>query len=436
MDAKEAIEKGFADLEVQRKKDREERETAEKKTGEELAALHAKQKSTDEWVSKVEAQVNTARTHGPGDGLLAAIPDQLRKHIEYAERAGVAEPVKKVALGAWWQAAIMSKAAVMRGESAERWIKQREAIEKGWGYDPALAISARGAQGEVIGGGANIIATPVEAELYRLIRDNTVIRPLATRIVMTSLTHQLPTENANITAYLVAEAATITDSVATTGFSQIALTAKKFAGLATVSNELLEDNIIGLQEYVFTAIAESIGIIEDQGAADGTNFTGIGVATSVNSFSATGNTSGGDVPTYPNMVKLIFLAIQKTSRQNAYFIMHPTAFRAVAGITDTNGQPVLQFNNVPNAIQERVLGYPVAISSALTLANAIKTSSTSIYFGPPTKIIFGDLTGMEFMLDPYGRMTTYETRIRVVKRTGIVVPVGTYFSIMRGVINA
>src|SRR5262249_54278764 len=143
----------------------------------------------------------------------------------------------------------------------------------------------KGAQGEVAGGGANIIALPVEAEFRRLIRDNTIVRPFATVIPMTALTHQLPIENANVTCYIVPEATVITDSFATTGFAQIALPARVFAGLATIANQLIQDNIIGLNDYVFTALGEGIGILEDQAALDGStgNFTGIATAASVNS---------------------------------------------------------------------------------------------------------------------------------------------------------
>jgi HK97 family phage major capsid protein len=113
--------------------------------------------------------------------------------------------------------------------------------------------------------------------------------------------------------------------------------------------------------------------------------------------------------------------------------MRPNVFRQVVGIVDTNGSPVFQWANVPNAIPERILGYPVVSDSALSKTSAIKSGSYSMYFGPPAKIVFGDLAGIEFALDPYSLFTTYGTRLRVISRVGVTVPVGAFFAIARGV---
>lgn len=450
MEVKEVIDKGFADLEVQRKKDREEIEQKHavelKKRDDEIAAVKKefadKQVAEDKWKAEIQAQVNTVKPNDRGLEMKNAIPENLRKHISFAEAEGrkPEKAVEVVAYGAWFQGAIMTMLDAMKGKSIERWVKQREAIEKGWNYDArAYEAVCKAAIGEVAGGGANIIALPVEAELRRLIRDNTLIRPLATVINMTSLAHQLPVENANLTGFVIAEAGLVSDAYGnnTTGFAQVALTARKFGALVSVQNELLADNIIGLQDYLFTAMAEAVGILEDraaiEGSAGGVNFTGIDVVTGVNSFTVAGTTSGGDVPTYPDLVKAVYLATQRATRMGAYFIMAPNVFRQVVGITDTNGQPVFQYANVPNAIPERILGYPVVIDSALSKTNAIKSGSLSLYFGPLGKIVFGDLAGMEFALDPYGLFTTYGTRLRLIKRTAITIPVGTFFSIARGV---
>ena len=429
----EQIDKGFEGIRAVLAAQKAAQEADIKALKDAAATQGQKLESTTEWITRVEAQVNTARSHGPGDTLKNAIPDRFRKHIDIAERMGFKDPADRVAKGLWWHLQYMAVKAQtgMTPKPASEYRKESDAIEKGWGFDPVL----KDAIGEVAGGGANVIATPVEADLNRLIRDNTVVRPLATHIVMTSLTHQLPLENANVTAYIVAEGVTITDSIASTAFSQIALTAKQFAGLATLENALLEDNIIGIYDYLFTSIAEHIGILEDQGALDGTNFTGIRTAASVNSLVTAGVTSGGNLA-YPDLVGVVYKALQRTTRKGGYFFMHPTALKNVVGLVDTNGLPIFQYGNVPNAVPPRILGYPVEDTSAISLAQTTKTTSTNIYFGPPSKIVFGDRVGMDFMIDPYSLMNAIRTRIRVTKRTAITVPVGTYFTILKGVTNA
>jgi len=244
--------------------------------------------------------------YGSGSNVRAALGERYKRDLDAADRLGYADPVGVVARGAWLQATIL--AGLYPARAAE-YGKVRDDLERAWNFDARVV---KAAMGEVAGGGANIIATPVESELNRLIRDNTVVRPLARKIQMTSLTHQLPQENVNLQSFIMAETGLVSDAYGnnTTGFSQIALTARKFGALATVSSELLEDNIVALQDYLFTAIAEDMGILEDraaiEGLAAGVNFTGVANA-ATNTFTVTGNTSGGDAPSYGDLVKAIYL---------------------------------------------------------------------------------------------------------------------------------
>jgi HK97 family phage major capsid protein len=399
-------------------------------------ALADKIVSQEKWISSVEAQANTARFGGPGgqasDRLLQGIPQEHRKHVEIAERCGYPDPIKHAAKGLWWHFQYMARMTNFKpmGKSAAEYYKMADDLERAWGFDPVM----KGAISETTGGGGSIIATPVEAELWRVIRDATIVRPLAAKILMTSLTHQIPVENANVSASIIAEAATISDSMPSTSFAQQALTAKKYCGLATVSNETLQDNIIGLNEYVFTAIGEAIGILEDQAALDGTNATGIAAASGVNSATVSGTaTSGGNIPTFADWVNLIYLGLQATTRKNGAFFCHPMVTKNAISLVDTTGQPILKFADALNPWQGRIVGYPVYEVSSLSTAQTTMTSSTNAYFGPPAKILYGDIAGMTFDLDPYGLFTTAQTRIRVMKRTGILVPRGAYFSILKGV---
>lgn len=431
-DLETQVAEGFKALQEQQEK---EFERIRKSVSEEVAV---KLEPTEKWLSRVEAQVNTARTHGPGrDGLLAAIPQEYRRHIDIAERQGYKDPTDVTAKSLWWHfqyMAAMSNRQRM-AHSAGDYIKMSDDLERGWGFDPVL----KAALGEVVGSGASIIATPVEAELMRLIADNTVVRPLATKIVMTALTHQIPVENSNVTAYIVPETTVISDAMPVTTFAQRALTAKVFAGLATVSNQLLQDNIIGLQQYLFAAIAERIGILEDQGALDGgtpavQNFSGIAVAPGVNSMAVNGTgVSGGSAPTYNELLQAVYTGAQAATRQGAGFFMLPAAFKNIAGLVDTTGQPIFSFGVVPNNIPVMLGGYPVYLVSSLSSAWSAATTSTNIYYGPPSKILFGDISGMQFDIDPYSLMDKVQTRVRVLKRTGITVPVGAFFTIMKQV---
>jgi HK97 family phage major capsid protein len=402
---------------------------------------------TQKWISGVEAKVHTARTHGncSGDGLVPSIPTEYRKHVEIARRSGHKDPVDKTAKGLWWFFHFKANEALHghNGKSPQEWIKMAEDIERGWGHDPALKYAIqKAALGEAAAGGGSIIATPVEAEILRLISDNSILRPLVTKIVMTSLTHQIPVENSNVIAYImVTDGTVITDSIPATNFASKPLTAKGFVGLATVSNQLIQDNIVGLNDYILTAVAERIGILEDIHALEGgypttTNFSGIFLAAGVNSFTlGTTTVTGGNYPTYQELMQLVYTGQQQATRRGAGFFMLPSVFRGVVSSVDTTGQPIFSFMNVPGAIPSFIGGYPVYLVSSLNTGwtqGSNGSSSSNIYYGPPSKIIFGDLTGMSFDLDPYGLFDKVQTRMRVYKRTAIQVPVGGYFTFARG----
>ena len=192
-----------------------------------------------------------------------------------------------------------------------------------------------------------------------------------------------------------------------------------------------------------TAIAERVGILEDIHALEGgwpttQNCSGVAVAPGVNAFTVGGTSASyGNYPTYLELTKMIYTGQQAATRRGAGFFMLPQVFRGIVGSTDTTGQPIFSFANVPNAIPQFVGGYPVYLVSSLSTqwaSGSNGSSSSSIYYGPPSKIIFGDLTGMSFDIDPYGLFTSVQSRLRVYTRTGIIVPVGSYFTFARGAI--
>lgn len=432
-----AVEEGLAtiqagvDTSAKRLKAQEE-EFAKLKEAHEKQGLELK--STQQHLQEVEAKVNSERKRGIQDSVIASIPDEYRVIIDREERRGTKDPALKAAHSLWFHFNHMAKVTGLGLAPSKftpaQYLEFSDKLERGMGYDPVL----KAALGEDTAGlGGNIIATPVEASLMRLIVDNGILRPLVTKIVMTAKTHQLPTEGGGLTAYIVPEVGTITDSqTATTQFLQTALTAKKFAGIATVSNELLQDNIVGLSDYLFTAIAERIARLEDSEGFDGSSFTGLSTVAGINSIT---NTTVGGAPSYTDLVRLVFAATEQATRVNASFAAHPKAWLNVVGLVDSSGAPIFQFANVPNAAPNRLLGYPVELSSVINTNRTVgSTGGTSnIYYGPMSKIIFGDLTGMAFDTDPYGLFTTAQTRVRVIKRTGIAIPVGTFFSYLKGV---
>ncbi|HEV8198760.1 MAG TPA: phage major capsid protein [Candidatus Polarisedimenticolia bacterium] len=407
---------------------------------------------TKRWIGEVEAKQNSARFGrlSPGDNALNGIPaeEPIRKQVEIAARMGISDPVKVVGNGYWWKCQIAAKMAARNptGTPPSDWIERADRWEKANGFDPEekfrhYAIQ-KAAVGEGAGGGGSVIALPVEAELRRQIRDSAVFNKLATHVLMESLTHQVPIENANVTALIVAEGAIITDSMPTTSFTSGALTAKKYAGLATLSSEVLSDNVINLQQTIFSQIAEAIGIVEDQNIFNSANsVTGLSsvvgrFTTNVSGFAAAGNNQGS-VPIWFDMVTAMFKGLQRSSRANGRWFMHPGVYKNLLTNVDTTTQPIIAFSNnaqtpTDGRIPFSITGFPVELSAVISTQDSVYTTSSSIYFLDPQRVLYGDLIGMRFDIDPYGLFSTDQVRIRVLQRLGILVPVGGYVSHLQG----
>ena len=395
---------------------------------------------TDKWVGEVEAKAarRAAVGYDGRNSLLESIQPADRKHVALAEAFGYKNPVQHAAKALWLQKTLLQNCQDIPQKRRLDMLTEARLLERGFGED--LTIHA--AQGETTTGtGVETILTPVEAEVLRLILDNSYVRRLARVMPMVSKTHQVPSLDTDVIAYFAAEAATITDSMSATNWSQKALTAKKLSGLATLSNELLQDNIIGLPAFLFEAIAEQIGRLEDTEAIEGTgtNWTGVNAATGVNTIDATTN---GDAVAYKSkIIRAIFKAQDVDSRQNAAWFMAPEAAIECFGLTDTNGMPIFQAPNamtittMPQGAQGTLMGYPVFVHSGIKAdrTKGTGTSLTNIYFGNWKKALIGDLLGLTFFTDPYSLSSSDSVKVRVTKRTGFVVGVPKAFTVIKDI---
>lgn len=394
---------------------------------------------TDKWCTEIEAKA-AARAQRGYDGrnsLLESIQVHDRKHVQLAEAFGYEDPIKHAAVALWLHKNIMQNAMDVPARHRQQMLNEARLLERGFGEE----LVSHAAQGETTTAtGVELILTPVEAEILRLIKDNSYIRQVARVMPMVSKTHQIPSLDTDVIAYFAAEAGTITDSMSATNWSQKALTAKKLAGLATISNELLQDNIVGLPEFLFGAVAEQIGKLEDTEAIEGTgtNWTGVNAATGVKTIAATTN---GDKVTLTKLIGAIFTAAEVDSRQNAAYFMAPAAAIQVYGLTDTNGQPIFTLPigstqaQLPQGARGALFNYPVFVHSGIKAdrTKGTGTSLTNIYFGNWKKLIIGDLLGLSFFTDPYSLSSTDSVKVRVTKRTGCVVGVPAAFTVVKDI---
>jgi HK97 family phage major capsid protein len=419
-------------------------------TGDQLKdAVLAGFRTLEEWQADTERRFAGARTslHG-GDNLKSAIPPYARGQLAQAEqivkaqqsraeREGRHAPfggdvVLKAAVGAWFRGHLTKLA---RPGEFHSLAAEHAKLESALGFGPV----ERAAMSEISSGvGGALVPTIVESEILRLTVDNSVLRRAGVRQVpMTTKTHAYPTRASAFSAAIIAEEGSITDSAPATPFSQSSLTAKKLACYATVSGELMQDNVVLLADYLAQEFGEQIGRLEDtqalEGDGTGNNFTGVIAAANVNSVVSGTN---GEVLYWNKLTDVPWAATEMASRQGGAWFLGPKLMKvlvksradAVSG-ADNAGLPIFVSPSmgIGQPAPQTLLGFPYVVHSGLRtdITRGTGTNLVNAYFGPPQTIIFGDLLGFTVDLNPWAKFQTFQIDIRGLKRTGILVAVPT-----------
>lgn len=423
----------------------------DKRLGEVASSSDGKFKTMEEYIAGKFKEFQAKRS-GPvwgGDGVLEVLADADRRHVRMAEilqlgrterRAMSApfgkDPVLLAASGKWLALHILklTKPAQYMGQR-EYHAKLTQALG---GYEKVAL------QEDVAAEGGDLVPTIVMAEVLRIAQDNSVLRRAGVRVVpMTTKSHAFPARNTAFNlAAIIAEEAAATDTIPASPFTQRLLTAKKLMTFATVSEELLQDNVVALADYLATEFGEQMGRKEDEqgleGDGVGSNYTGIVAAAGVNAVAAlTGGvgTNGGP-PRYEQFAQVIAKGGDAVTRENAVWFMHPELFYAgiISGrwssIAAGDAQGGTLVTLVPNALTgepaEFLFGRQAFLTSVINKARTkgTLTTGTNAYFGNPSQLIFGDLLDFQIDLNPFSKFSSFQIDIRGVKRLGILVANG------------
>jgi len=364
-------------------------------------------------------------------GIVAAsMPASIRSRKE--DFPILSNPVAATLVASWLHVSlkIQKRRFGSQQEETALWqqmAKYEKALFDLFPHEKAAAFTSVG--GDTLGGAW--LPEPVATELYRLILDNSVIAPLASHVPMTTKTLDLPVEgSSSLNVSWGTENVAITDSVPASNVTdKITLTAVRLNGRAVSSMEQLQDSPVSILSWVQTKLTEMAGRAIDQQALEGTGspFTGLSNATGVNEMTVAAN---GDLVTYGSLVDLVFKARERASREGARFFVSPETMGKIVGLVDTQGQPIVQFGNVPNAFAASILGFPVEVHSVIRADRTYGTGTggSNVYFGPPKQIVIGDRMGMAWDVSDIPGFTTGEVHMRLIARLAIAIAVPKAFS--------
>jgi HK97 family phage major capsid protein len=291
------------------------------------------------------------------------------KHFKDREVAG--QTVRAVdqayAAGMWFKAAIFDNA-----EAAD-WCKSR-------------GIAVTKAQGEgVDSAGGFLVPEELMANIIVLREQFGVFRQECRVIPMGSDTLNWPRRVGGLTAYFTGENQAVTESQAQ--WDNINLTAKKLGALTRMSNEIAEDAVVSIADWLVGEIAYAFAAKEDDSGFNGDGTSSYGGIRGLTTIFQDGSHTAGQYQvssaTLTSMVVADIMGVigllPQYALANAKFYMSQQMFYTAAGVclAKAGGNTTL---TLADPLTPRLLGFPVKFAQKLPITTP-GSGKPMFYFG-------------------------------------------------------
>jgi HK97 family phage major capsid protein len=268
----------------------------------------------------------------------------------------------------------------------------------------ALAVGTGGAGGYVAPEG-------FEAELIRALNEQSVMRRIA-RVLppITQASVRIPKNLTGVAAAWVGENQAITPSDPT--FGQVEFTPHKIGALTLVSNELLADSAVNVEQLLATLFGEAFAALEDAAffAGDG-NGKPSGILNE-GSIEAVITAAANAVST--DEILALYDALPPQYRATAVWVMNPATMSHLRKLKDNTGRYLL-VEGLAGAAPTTLLGRPVYLSSNMP---AIAPDAKVIVFGDVARAyLIVDRQGIEVQRSSDRYFESDQTAFRAIART-------------------
>jgi len=233
--------------------------------------------------------------------------------------------------------------------------------------------------------GGYLVPVEFDRNLVKALARENVIRSLA-KVITTAAPHRINVALTDVAADWVAESGVFTPSTPT--FNQLSLDAFTLRAAALVSEELLQDSMFDLEDYLINNFAMAFAAKEEQAFCVG---TGEGQPTGI--FTAKGGdvgvtTAGATDIKADELIDLTY-ALKDGYKRNAVFVLNSATLAGIRKLKDGNGvymwQPSLQAGE-----PDRLLGFPVYISQ---YAPTVAANAYTVAFGDFQNYWIADRSG-------------------------------------------
>ena len=220
-------------------------------------------------------------------------------------------------------------------------------------------------------------------EIIKLEDQDSIIRRIARIFPMGSEVRNLPKQLTNVAVTWTGEGLPKTET--NTTFGRLVQTAKKLAAVVKMTDELLEDNTVGIDRFVMQLVAEAMSREEDRVAFAGNTgagdpFMGILYASGVNGVTMAGANLVGD-----DIIDLI-MSLNAKYRTGATLVTTTAGLKLIMKLKDQEDRYL--WAPPTAATPATIWGYGYEISDEIPTNLGTATDETAILFGNYKKHYF------------------------------------------------
>jgi HK97 family phage major capsid protein len=237
--------------------------------------------------------------------------------------------------------------------------------------------------------GGYLVPDEFERTLIEALDEENIFRKLANVISTSSGDRKIPVVASKGTASWIDEEGAIPES--DDSFGQVSIGAYKLGTMIKVSEELLNDSVFNLENYIAREFGRRIGNKEEDAF-----FTGDGSGKPTGILAATGGAQIGVTAASATAITIdeildLFYSLKSPYRNKSVFVMNDATIKAIRKLKDGQGQYIWQ-PSLQAGTPDTILNRPVYTSSYVPTIDASAKS-----------IIFGDF-GYYWVADRQGRV--------------------------------
>ena len=229
--------------------------------------------------------------------------------------------------------------------------------------------------------GGYLVPDEFERTLIDALEEENIFRQLATIITTSSGDRKIPVVATKGSASWVDEEGAIPE--ADDAFGQVSIGAYKLATIIKVSEELINDSVFNLEQYIAKEFGRRIGAKEEEAF-----FVGDGTGKPTGIFNATGGAGVGVTTASASAITIdeimdLFYSLKSPYRKNAVFVTNDATVKSIRKLKDGNGQYLWQPSvtaGQPDTILNRPLKTSVYVPGIAAAAKTIAFGDFSYYW--------------------------------------------------------